>query len=61
MTPCSIRTDQSTVKSEVPEIRLPCTGFTLIALFDGFVLIGAFDLEAPLWLVVAVGVLGVLI
>lgn len=35
-------------------------GFTLIALFDGFVLISALDLGAPIWLVVAIGVLGIL-
>ena len=35
-------------------------GFTLIALFDGFVIVSAIDLEAPMWLVVALGVLGVL-
>jgi hypothetical protein len=35
-------------------------GFTLIALFDGFAIIGALDLGAPLWLVIAIGVLGVL-
>jgi hypothetical protein len=29
-------------------------GFTLIALFDGFVIIGALDLGAPVWLVVAI-------
>ncbi len=36
-------------------------GFTLIALFDGFVIVSAVDLGAPIWLVVAVGVLGVLV
>jgi len=36
-------------------------GFTLIALFDGFVIIGALDLGAPVWLVVGIGVLGVLV
>jgi hypothetical protein len=36
-------------------------GFTLIALFDGFVVIGALDLGAPVWLVVAIGVLGILV
>lgn len=36
-------------------------GFTLIALFDGFVIIGALDLGAPIWLVVIIGVLGVLV
>lgn len=34
-------------------------GFTLIALFDGFIIIAALDLGAPVWLVVALGVLGV--
>jgi hypothetical protein len=36
-------------------------GFTLIALFDGFVIIGALDLGSPVWLVVAIGVLGILV
>jgi hypothetical protein len=35
-------------------------GFTLIALFDGFVIVAALDLGAPVWLVVLVGALGVL-
>lgn len=35
-------------------------GFTLIALFDGFVIIAALDLGAPIWLVVVIGVLGIL-
>ncbi len=34
-------------------------GFTLISLFDGFVIVGALDLDAPGWVVGAVGVLGV--
>ncbi len=34
-------------------------GFTLIALFDGFVIVGALDLGAPVWLVVTVGALGI--
>jgi hypothetical protein len=35
--------------------------FTLIALFDGFVIISARDLGAPVWLVVAIGMLGILV
>ena len=35
-------------------------GFTLIALFAGFVIIASLDLGAPVWLVVGVGVLSVL-
>jgi hypothetical protein len=35
-------------------------GFTLIALFDGFVIVSAIDLGAPIWLVLGIGVLGVL-
>jgi len=35
-------------------------GFTLIALFDGFVIVSSIDLGAPIALVVAIGVLGVL-
>ncbi len=34
-------------------------GFTLISLFDGFVIVGALDMNAPGWIVGVVGVLGV--
>jgi hypothetical protein len=34
-------------------------GFTLIALFDGFVIVSAIDLGAPTWLVVLIAVAGV--
>jgi uncharacterized PurR-regulated membrane protein YhhQ (DUF165 family) len=36
-------------------------GFTLISLFDGFVMVSAIDLGSPIWLVVAIGVLGILV
>jgi hypothetical protein len=36
-----------------------CVGFTLISLFDGFVIVGALDLGAPGCLVVLVGAAGV--
>jgi len=36
-------------------------GFTLIAVFDGFVIIAALDLHAPVWLVLAVGVLAIVV
>lgn len=36
-------------------------GFTLITLFDGFVIVGSIDLGAPIWFVVAAGILGVLV
>ncbi len=36
-------------------------GFTLIALFDGFVIVSAIDLGAPTWLVIAVGALGIVV
>src|SRR5438309_7460983 len=35
-------------------------GFTLIALFDGFVIVSAIDLGGPLWLVLAIAVVAVL-
>jgi len=35
-------------------------GFTLIALFDGFVIVAAIDLGAPVWLVVLIAIAGVL-
>jgi hypothetical protein len=34
-------------------------GFTLISLFDGFVIVAAIDLGAPAWLVVLIAVAGV--
>jgi len=34
-------------------------GFTLIALFEGFVIVSAIDLGAPVWLVILVAVAGV--
>lgn len=36
-------------------------GFTLITLFDGFVIIAALDLHAPVWLVLFIGILGVVV
>ena len=36
-------------------------GFTLISLFDGFVIVGALDMNAPGWMVGTVGVLGVVV
>lgn len=36
-------------------------GFTLVALFDGFVIVSAIDLDLPPWAVVVIGVLGVAI
>lgn len=36
-------------------------GFTLISLFDGFVIVGAIDLGMPVWLVVLAAVTGVVI
>ena len=36
-------------------------GFTLISLFDGFVVVGALDLNAQGWVVGVVGVLGVVV
>jgi Ca2+/Na+ antiporter len=35
-------------------------GFTLIALFEGFIIVGGIDLGAPGWLTAAVAVLGVI-
>jgi hypothetical protein len=35
-------------------------GFTLIALFEGFVIVAGIDLGAPVWLTAAVAVLGVI-
>jgi hypothetical protein len=36
-------------------------GFTLISLFDGFVVVSAIDLGAPMWLVVVIGVIGIVV
>jgi uncharacterized membrane protein YfcA len=35
-------------------------GFTLIALFEGFIIVGGIDVGAPAWLTAAAAVLGVL-
>lgn len=42
-----------------PPVYVDHVGFSVISLFDGFVLVGAIDLGAPLPVVVGVGVLGV--
>ncbi len=52
------------LRRRVPDGRgayIESVGFTLIALFDGFVIIGALDLGAPTWFVVAIGVLGIVV
>lgn len=36
-------------------------GFTLIALFEGFAIVAAIDLGAPVWLVVAIGLSGLIV
>jgi hypothetical protein len=36
-------------------------GFILIALFDGFVIVAAIDLGAPVWIVIPLAVLAVLV
>jgi hypothetical protein len=36
-------------------------GFTLVALFDGFVIVSAIDLDLPVWAVVVIGAIGVII
>lgn len=36
-------------------------GFTLIALFEGFAIVAAIDLGAPVWLVVAIGLGGLIV
>lgn len=36
-------------------------GFTLIALFDGFVIVSAIDLDVPVWLVLVIAVAGILV
>jgi hypothetical protein len=46
--------------SPIPTVRyLDDLGFTLIALFDGFVVIAALDVRAPPVVAVVVGVIGV--
>jgi hypothetical protein len=40
---------------------IEAVGFTPIALFDGFVIVSALDLGAPGWIVVALGVLGIVV
>jgi hypothetical protein len=36
-------------------------GFTLISLFDGFVIVSAIDLGMPTWVVIVIAVLGVVV
>ena len=36
-------------------------GFTLISLFDGFVIVAAIDLNAPVWAIVLIAILGVVV
>lgn len=40
---------------------LDYVGFTLISLFDGFVIVAVLTRDAPVWLAVAAGVLGVVV
>jgi hypothetical protein len=42
-----------------PVSHLDDIGFTVIALFDGFVIVAAIDLGVPVWAVALVGVVGV--
>lgn len=39
--------------------RIDHIGFTLVALFDGFVIIAALDLGAPAWLAIPIAVAGI--
>ena len=48
-------------RAQSTEAFVEDVGFTLIALFDGFVIVGSIDLRAPGWFVIALGVVGVLI
>lgn len=44
-----------------PEASVGDVGFTLIALFDGFMIVTAFDVGSPIWLVLVVGALGIVL
>jgi hypothetical protein len=50
---------QETTSHQQLAHRIDHIGFTLIALFDGFVIIAALDLGAPAWLAVVVAIAGV--
>jgi uncharacterized membrane protein len=50
---------QHTTSPQQQARRIDHIGFTLIALFDGFVIITALDLGAPPWLAAVVGVAGI--
>ncbi len=47
-------------KSNWKEKYIDHTGFTLISLFDGFIIVSAIDLKMPGWLVGAAGMLGII-
>ena len=36
-------------------------GFTLISLFDAFLIVGAMDLHLPVWVVVLIGIVGIVL
>lgn len=50
---------QTASSSNWPATYVDDVGFTLIALFDGFVIIAAIDLGAPVWAVTVIAILGV--
>jgi hypothetical protein len=53
--------DETSAKANLRRAFVDRVGFTLIALFDGFVIVSAIDLGAPGWAVAVVGVLGVVV
>jgi len=45
----------------IPENYIDNVGFSLISLFNGFIIVALIDMHAPVWLVVAGAVLGVVV
>lgn len=46
-------------EKNVSEHYIDDVGFTLISLFDGFIIVGLLDLHAPVWLTIGGAILGV--
>lgn len=45
----------------IPESYINDVGFTLISLFNGFIIVALIDLQAPAWMVVAGAIIGVVV
>ena len=57
----SARTMMKTRAAGGSETFVHHVGFTLISLFEGFVIVGALNAQAPVWLVGTIAVVGILV